>query len=487
MNLARISARQLNGRTRPKARILQFGGGNFLRGFLDWKIDHLNEATGSDWGIIILRSIGSTHGSALNAQDGLYTVVSRGLDGQGQVRSEARIVASVLGELSCAVEWDQVLALSRDPAVQIVASNTTEAGIVYEPGTVPQDAPPVSFPAKVTRLLLERWRALGHLRGQGWQFLPCELTDNAGDTLRSIVLRHATEWEVEAGFAEWVADENVFYNTLVDRIVTGHPGQDAAAIEDKLGYHDPCLTMAELYHLLVIEAPKGRPRPKLRLADHDVGTIEVHDAAPYRLRKVAILNGAHTALCPLALLSGVVTVGEAMRDPDLSALLRQVLDREIKPFVPLPPADLDGFADDVLRRFANPYLQHRWYDISLNGLSKFRDRNLDRMLAYTERAGTPPPILSLSLAAWLAFYVGRHGGADQLPPRDGPETLALVAALPMDAPAVTLIGTFLSETAFWHRSVALPALVSAVARDFAFLTQAKVTPTTLTARIAATT
>ena len=482
-DLPRLSPAHLNGRPRPVARILQFGGGNFLRGFLDWKIDRLNEATGSDWGVVILRSIGSTRWSALNAQGGVYTVVSRGVDEDGAVRSDARVVGAVLGEVSCADDWDRVLEMARDPAVQVVVSNTTEAGIVDEPGASPLDAPPASFPAKVTRLLLERWRALGHLHGQGWQVLPCELTQDSGELLRSIVLRHAAEWPVEAGFAAWVAEENVFYNTLVDRIVTGHPGKDAAALEAQLGYHDPCLTTAELYHMLVIEVPVGRPRPKLRLADWDSGTVEVADAGPYRLRKVAILNGSHTALCPLAMLCGVQTVGEAVRDPALSALLRQVLYREIIPLVPLPAEDLGTFAEDVLRRFANPYLQHRWHDISLNGLTKLRDRNLDRMLAYADRFGTLPPILTLSLAGWLVFYLGRWDGAERHPPRDGADILARVAAL-AGGPSEALVGRFLSEATFWGRSVASPALVSAVAREFDFLTGAPVTAVELAVRVA---
>ncbi len=472
--LARLSPDQLNGRPRPALRILQFGGGNFLRGFMDWKIDLLNQASGSDWGIVALRSIGSAEGSALNAQDGLYTVVSRGLDDEGVTRSEARVVGSVLGEVSCMTQWDQVLAMARDPAVQMVVSNTTEAGIVYAPGMTPRDAPPPSFPAKVTRLLLERWRTLGHLRGTGWQFLPCELTTDSGDLLRSIVLRHATEWEVEAGFVEWIADENVFFNTLVDRIVTGHPGAAAAALEAELGYRDPCLTTAELYHLLVIETPAGRPKPKLRLADFDAGTIEVADAGPYRLRKVALLNGGHTALCPLALICGVETVGEAVRDPDLSAVLRQVLDREIKPFVPLPREELDAFAKDVLRRFANPFLQHRWHDISLNGLVKYQGRLLDRLTAYAAQEGDLPPILTLSLAGWLAFYLGRIPGADRLPPRDAPQVLARMAEIGRDPEGQ--VAQFLSEPIFWGRSIATPALISAVTRDFARLTGGPVTP-----------
>lgn len=441
---------------------------------MDWKIDLLNEASGSDWGIVALRSIGAVEGSALNAQGGLYTVVSRGLDAAGATRSDARVVGSVLREMSCATQWEEILAMARDPAVQVVLSNTTEAGIVHLPGVAPDHAPPASFPGKVTRLLLERWRA----GGEGWQFLPCELTTDSGDLLRDIVLRHAAEWDVGAGFADWIARENVFFNTLVDRIVTGHPGAEVAAeMEALLGYHDPCLTTAELYHLLVIETPPGRPRPKLRLADFDSGTVEVADAGPYRLRKVALLNGGHTALCPLALLCGIETVGEAVRDPDLLAVLRQVLDAEIKPFVPLPRAELDAFAEDVLRRFANPFLHHRWHDISLNGLVKYRDRLLDRLTA----PATVPPVLSLSLAGWLAFYLGQVPGADRLPPRDAPQVLARMAQIGRD-PAGP-VQPFLAEPMFWGRSIATPALVAAVTREYAWVTAGPMTPRAIADRV----
>ncbi|MEI6800536.1 MAG: altronate oxidoreductase, partial [Pseudomonadota bacterium] len=251
MTLPPLSATHLNGRPRPQPRILQFGGGNFLRGFMDWKIDRLNEASGSDWGVMILRSLGSTDGSALNAQEGLYTVVSRGIGEDGAAQSHSRLVASVLGELSCDGDWDRVLGLARTPMIEVVVSNTTEAGIAYVAGQTATDSPPASFPAKLTRLLVERYHALGHLPGMGWQVLPCELTENSGDRLRDLVLRHADEWAVGAACLDWIERETVFYNTLVDRIVTGHPGQQAAAeLETALGYRDPCLTTAELFHLL---------------------------------------------------------------------------------------------------------------------------------------------------------------------------------------------------------------------------------------------
>ena len=470
MTLPSLSPAHLN--RRPQPRILQFGGGNFLRGFMDWKIDRLNEASGSDWGVVILRSLGSTDGSALNAQGGLYTVVSRGIGADGTAQSHSRLVGSVLAELSCATDWDRVVQLARNPMVEVILSNTTEAGITYVAGQGIGDAPPASFPAKLTRLLVERWRALGHLANMGWQVLPCELTENCGDKLRDLVLRHATEWAVGQDCLAWIAEQTVFYNTLVDRIVTGHPAPEALEeLEQSLGYRDPCLTTAELFHLLVIESPPDKPAFKLRLAEHDTGTIEVPDAAPYRLRKVAILNGAHTALCPLALLCGVQTVGEAMAQPTLLSLLHRVLAEEIKPFVPLPQADLDAFADDVLRRFANPFIQHRWYDISLNGLAKYRDRLLGRVLAYQTRHAAPPPILSLSLAGWLVFYLGRFDGAQALSPRDQAPVLALIAHLRGLPDTTAIVTAFLADISLWGQSIATPDLVATVAADFDFLTQ----------------
>ena len=484
MTLPPLSPAHLNQRPRPLPRILQFGGGNFLRGFMDWKIDRLNADTGSDWGVVILRSLGSTQGSALNAQGGLYTVVSRGIGADGAAQSHSHLVGSVLEELSCATQWDRVLSFARNPLIEVILSNTTEAGIVYEAGQGAEDTPPSSFPAKLTRLLIERWRALGHRTGMGWQVLPCELTEHSGDTLRELVLRHAADWAVDAACLAWIAGETVFYNTLVDRIVTGHPTPAALGdLEQALGYRDPCLITAELFHLLVIETPPDKPAFKLRLADHDAGTIEVPDAAPYRLRKVALLNGAHTALCPLALLCGVQTVGAAMAEPAVLALLHQVLTKEIKPFVPLPQADLDQFAEDVLRRFANPFIQHRWYDISLNGLAKFRDRLLGRLLAYQDRNAAPAPILSLSLAAWLVFYLGWFDAAQTLPPRDQAPVLALIARLKALPDTAAIVDGFLGDIGLWGRSLAEPALAAAMVADVAFLMQPSLQPQDLLARL----
>ncbi|MBS1168136.1 MAG: uxaB [Proteobacteria bacterium] len=470
-----INTTALKGRPRPRARILQWGEGNFLRAFVDWKIDRMNEAGGLDWGVVIVRPIAGGNPHWLNEQDGLYTVLSRGVADDGAKVSEARVVGSVLKEIGAYQHWDEVLALARSPEITVVISNTTDAGIAYVPTVKYDDAPPASFPAKMTRLLHERWKAFAGKPEAGWQMIACELIDHNGDELRRIVLRHAEEWHLEPAFIAWVKEANAFYNTLVDRIVPGYPKADAEAIERELGYSDRFMTTGELFHFFVIERQPGQPELRLPLATYDPDTIVVPDATPYKARKVAILNGAHTALCALSLISGVETVGEAVTTPVGARFLDRLLAEEVVPFLTLPKDELQAFADSVLRRFANPYIRHLWYDISLNGLVKYQTRDLDRLLAYMDRHGKPAPLMTLSLAAWLAFYLGRFKGAEAYPPRDAPEIVTKVKAIgalddgsPKGQEA--MVSAYLNETAFWGRSIDTPALRAAVLADFEALT-----------------
>lgn len=460
----RISDRHLNGRPRPTPRILQFGGGNFLRGFIDWKIDRMNETAGSDWGIVILRSIGGGSGSALNDQDGLYTVVSRGLGEEGTAITESRVVAAVREEIDCAAEWTRVLEFAARPEIEVVLSNTTETGIVFDPDAQEGDPPPASFPAKLTSLLSHRWRALG-LDAPGWQVIPCELTDRPGDALAVMVKQHARAWNLPPAFFDWLGGRVTFYNTLVDRIVTGAPKSDRDVIEADLGYHDPCLTTTELFHFLAIEQRVDQQELVLRLADHDPGTIVVSDVSDIKLRKVAILNGAHTALCPLALLAGVSTVGEAMKTETAKRFLTLLLRDEIIPQLDLPRSDCTIFAEEVLRRFANPFVQHHWHDISLNAVSKIRARNLDRMVGYETAHGKAPARLSLSLAAWILFYLGRFPATERFPPRDMDNVRQVFTELAQCRDDTDLAARVLTDARLWGQSIDTPALRSAVACD----------------------
>jgi tagaturonate reductase len=471
-----IDASALNGRPRPRARILQWGEGNFLRAFVDWKIDRMNEAGNLDWGVIVVRPIAGGNPHWLNEQDGLYTVLSRGVTEDGSRVSEARVVGSVRREIGAHQHWHEVLALARDPEIAVVISNTTDAGIAYVPTVSYDDAPPASFPAKMTRLLHERWKAFAGSRDAGWQMIACELIDHNGDELRRIVLQHAEEWTLEPAFIAWVKEANAFYNTLVDRIVPGYPKADAAAIEQDLGYSDRFMTAGELFHFFVIERRPGQPELRLPLAAHDPDTIVVADATPYKARKVAILNGAHTALCALSLISGIETVGEAVTTKVGARFLDRLLAEEVIPFLTLPRGELQAFADAVLRRFANPYIRHLWYDISLNGLVKYQTRDLDRLLAYMDRHGKPAPLMTLALASWLVFYLGRFEGSEACPPRDAADILARVKAIGAldDGTAAgreAMVAAYLGETAFWGRSIDTPALRAAVVADFAALTE----------------
>jgi tagaturonate reductase len=462
------------GRSRPTPRILQFGEGNFLRAFFDWKVDRMNEASGGDWGVVIVRPIDGGNPHTLNEQDGLYTVLSRGVDESGEKVSEARLITCVREEIKAHGEWDMVLAQARNPDIRVVVSNTTDAGIAYVPEVAYTDTPPVSFPGKMVRYLHERWKHFEGAADAGLQMIACELIDHNGDELRRIVLQHAHDWALEPEFIAWLENHNSFYNTLVDRIVPGFPKADADNLRAELGYDDLFMTTGELFHLFVIERKPEMPALLLPLAEHDAGTIVAEDATPYKARKVAILNGAHTGLCPLAMLAGLETVGETVNNPVGAAFLDRLLGQEIMPFLTLPKSELEDFAGAVLRRFGNPFIRHLWHDISLNGLVKYQTRNLDRLQAYMERFDAPPPLQTLSLSAWLMFYLGRFPGADALQPRDSEQVLARVreiGGLDDGTPAgrEAMVAAYLAEAAFWGRSIDTPALRAKVLDCIDFL------------------
>ena len=469
--MKRLNESFLNGRARPTPRVLQWGEGNFLRSFVDWKIDLLNEKAGTDWGVIAIRPIAGGLPYTLNEQDGVYTVLSRGMNDAGEKVSEPRLIACLREEIASHESWKDVLALAHDPNITVVVSNTTDAGIAYVPTVSFDDAPPLSFPGKLTRYLFERWVAFGGKAEAGLQMIACELIDHNGDELRRIVLQHAREWNLDPAFISWVETDNAFYNTLVDRIVPGYPRAEAEALAEELGYEDKFMAAAELFHLLVIEKKPGMPELRIPLADHDEGTLVVEDATPYKARKVAILNGAHTGLCALSLLAGVESVGEAVTQPAGAKFLDRLLNEEVIPLLTLPKAELEEFAAAVLRRFQNPYIRHLWYDISLNGIVKYQTRNLERLLAYSEKFGKPAPMMTLSLAAWLAFYLGRFSGAEALPPRDSAEVVDRIRAIGGLGDTEAMVAAYLQEKAFWGRSIDTPELRAKVVEDFGYLTE----------------
>lgn len=403
----------LNRRDFPGAhypeRIIQFGEGNFLRAFVDWQVDLLNEHTDLNAGVVVVRPIDSTFPPSLSTQDGLYTTIIRGLNEQGEAVSDARLIRSVNREISVYSDYDAFLKLAHNPDMRFVFSNTTEAGINYHAGDKFDDAPAVSYPAKLTRLLFERYSHFNGAEDKGWVIIPCELIDYNGDALRELVLRYAQEWQLPEAFTGWLNKANVFCSTLVDRIVTGYPRDEVAQLEAELGYHDAFLDTAEHFYLFVIQGPKSLAA-ELRLNDYPLNILIVDDIKPYKERKVAILNGAHTALVPVAFLSGLDTVGEAMNDAEICAFVENAIYQEIIPVLDLPRDELESFASAVTGRFRNPYIKHQLLSIALNGMTKFRTRILPQLLAGQQANGTLPARLTFALAALIAFYRAERNG-----------------------------------------------------------------------------
>jgi len=396
-------------RTAPYAlpvKILQFGQGNFMRGFFDWQIDLLNERTGLNAGVVVVRPRGGSSTPLLDVQDGLFTVLVRGLDEAGQPVKEYRTVECVQREIDPATMYADYLAQATNPDLRFVVSNTTEAGITVNETDRYADAPPVTFPAKLTQLLFARYLAFEGAQEKGVILLPCELIDRNGEALKNAVLHYARLWDLPAGFTAWVGDACTFCNTLVDRIVTGYPAADAAQIEQELGYADPFLVAAEHYYLFVIQGPASVGE-ELKLAGADLNVKLVDDITPYKKRKVGILNGGHTTLVPVALLAGLEAVGPAVDDAQVGAFLRAAIAEEIIPALEMERAELEAFAADVLLRFRNPSIHHRLASIALNSWSKFAARVLPQLLRYTAlNAGRLPRRLVLAMAATMVLYRG---------------------------------------------------------------------------------
>ena len=463
-----LNRRDFPGACYPE-RIIQFGEGNFLRAFVDWQIDLLNEHTDLNAGVVIVRPIQSDFPPSLSTQDGLYTTIIRGLNEEGEAVSDARLIRSVNREISVYSQYDEFLKLAHNPDMRFIFSNTTEAGISYHAGDKYDDAPAASYPAKLTRLLFERFTHFNGAADKGCIIIPCELIDYNGDALRELVLRYAQEWALPAAFIAWLNDANTFCSTLVDRIVTGYPRDEVAELEAGLGYQDSFLDTAEHFYLFVIQGPKSLAA-ELRLDKYSLNILIVDDIKPYKERKVAILNGAHTALVPVAFQAGLDTVGEAMNDAEICAFVEKAIYEEIIPVLDLPRDELHSFASAVTGRFRNPYIKHQLLSIALNGMTKYRTRILPQLLAGQKATGKLPARLTFALAALIAFYRAERNG-ERYPVQDDAHWLERYQQLwtqHHDKQVTTreLVSSVLSVSEHWEQDLTLVnGLVEQVALD----------------------
>jgi tagaturonate reductase len=385
-------------------RVLQFGEGNFLRSFADWMLNAMNAQGLFGGRAAVVQPIARGSADTLNEQDGLYTLVLRGLQG-GQVVERRELITAISRALDPYRSWGACLDLAAQPEIRFVISNTTEAGIAYVDEPRPSGRCPESFPAKVATLLAERFTRLSGDPTRGLVFLPCELIDRNGETLRACVLRHAEAWGLGPDFIRWVSGSNRFLNTLVDRIVPGYPHEEIPALTETLGYEDRLLTTGEIFHVWVIEGDAAVAE-ELPLTRAGLNVVWTPDLQPFRTRKVRILNGAHTMTALPAYLAGLDTVRECVEDPAIGAYLRRGIFGEILPLLALPAEDTRRFAEDVLERLANPFIKHNLISIALNSVAKYRVRVLPSLLEYRAAHRRLPPALTFSLAALLAFYRG---------------------------------------------------------------------------------
>lgn len=372
-------------------RFIQFGSGGFLRGFADWMIQKMRDTTDFEGSVVVVQSTDSGVGDQLMAQGCRYTQILRGSEGVEQTQVEV-----ISRCLKLSREFDGFLALAQLPAMRFVISNTTETGIVFSQADKLTDAPPSTFPARVTRLLLARFEA----GLPGFIFLPCELIERNGDALKDCILQYAQLWQLSREFMTWVETENIFCCTLVDRINTGYPRGEQLV----LPFADRLVNTAEHYHLWVIETDYDL-EGELPFSRSGLNVIVTRDGLEqYRSRKVRILNGAHTCLVPYAIPEGFDTVKSCMDDAGMYQYLRKCIFEEIIPTLDLPRQELVRYGEDVLRRFANPYIRHYLSAIALNSVSKFKIRVLPSILEYKKRFGTYPPTLMFAFRKLLAFY-----------------------------------------------------------------------------------
>lgn len=434
-------------------RMIQFGEGNFMRAFVDWQLQQMNNQGLFQGSAVLVQPLDQGLGDMLKEQDYLYTVLLNGILDQETVNSR-EIITSVSRIINPYQNYETFLALAESDDLEFITSNTTEAGIAYHPDDKRDSVPHKSFPAKLAALLLRRFE----LGKKGFIIIPCELIDRNGEKLREIVLRYAEEWQTGEDFITWVKEENTFCCSLVDRIVPGYPRDKAKELEQELGYLDKLMVTAEPFLFWVIEGP-AEVKERLPLAQAGLNVVVTPDMTPYRERKVHLLNGPHTAMVSLGLLAGLVTVEDVMNDPAFSKYVDIQMKQELLPMLDLPEQELLQYAEAVQERFKNPFIRHELTSIYLNSISKFKTRLLPVLIRYQQERNQLPKLTVLALAALLFGYQG-----GRLPRQDGPEVLAAfdqAAAKPE-----SFLNDILADASLWGEDLrAIPGLTEQLQAD----------------------
>ena len=466
----------LNKQFAPKSvmpeKVIQFGEGNFLRAFVDWIIWNMDQKTDFNGSVVVVQPIEKGMVEWLNGQDCLYHVNLQGRENGKPVNTLERIdvISRALNPYS---QNDAFMALADQPEIRFVISNTTEAGIAFDPSCKLDDKPASSYPGKLVQLLYRRYQTFNGDKTKGLIIFPCELIFLNGHVLKECINKYIDLWNLGAGFKQWFEEACGVYATLVDRIVPGFPRKEIAEIQEKISYRDNLVVQAENFHLWVIEAPKevAKEFPADKAGLH---VLFVPSEEPYHKRKVTLLNGPHTVLSPVAFLAGLNIVRDACQHEIIGPFIRRVMYEELLPTLNLPEDELRRFADDVMERFCNPFVDHQLTSIMLNSLPKFQTRDLPGLKTYLQRKGTLPKGIVLGLAAICVYYRGgQRADGTPIQPNDDPRIMQLLADLWASGDTRKVAeGVLAAKDLIWHEHGdlnAIPGLTDLLTADLALI------------------
>ena len=447
---------RLNRKTAPETKrytekVIQFGEGNFLRAFIDWIIWNTNRETDFNGSVVVVQPIEKGLVDVLNQQDGLYHLNLQGLQ-DGKPVDSLELIDVISRGLNPYEDFEAYLKLAEQPDIRFVISNTTEAGIAFDPACKLTDQPAASYPGKLTQLLYHRWKFFKGDRSKGLILFPCELIFENGKHLKECIRQYIGLWKLEPEFSSWFEEACGVYSTLVDRIVPGYPRDNASELCKRAGFEDRLLDKAEIFHLWVIEAP-GEVAAEFPADEAGLHVLFVPSEAPYHERKVTLLNGPHTVLSPVGYLSGLNTVKECCEDPEVGKFVRKVMYEELLPTLNLPEEELLKFADDVMDRFRNPFVKHFVTSIMLNSFPKFKTRDLPGLKTYLQRRGELPKGLILGLAGICTYYKGGKRGEDEIVPNDDPQIIQFLKDLWATGDVERVARGVLAEEYIWGENL----------------------------------
>ena len=430
-------------------KVVQFGEGNFLRAFVDYAFQRLNNEVDFNAGIAVVQPLKDGMVNMINDQDGLYTLFMNGIK-KGEKIQDIQLISNIVKAINPYSDFADYLALAKEPALQFIVSNTTEAGIEFLDTDTPDMQPPAAFPAKLTVLLHERFKHFNGDASKAVTIIPCELIDYNSETLKKCILQYCDLWNLDAAFIKWVSEDCTYHSTLVDRIVPGYPRAEIEEYNSKLEYQDNLIVAAEPFFLWAIEGGEDL-KAKLPFDKTDLNVKIVDDIRPFKMIKVRILNGAHTAMVPVSLLFGNKLVMETVNGGFTGPFVDNVI-AEISETLPMDKNEITAYAEEVMDRFRNPFIKHALADIALNSISKFKVRVLPSLLGYYTTTKKLPTSLTFSLACLIQFYKGTWNN-EALPVKDTPELVEAFKKAWELGNIESVVAAVLANTDFWDEDL----------------------------------